>query len=191
MNLTSVLKLFPALAAIAPMSFAAASNFGHFGQNLEHAKKTHFFTWFYLEETSSTNDTRTFQPSGPKFHDLVKLHVNVRADGSFRGLTLAVKRSFIDGPNAPFARDISKSFLETAIPEGNDEIRALINQIWNSPSGSGTMIRHENSPRPELPQTPTPSYRVFTGRDQTWSMPAHPFQLKLENRDGWLRISVQ
>jgi hypothetical protein len=160
-----------AIAAIAPISFAA-SNFGNFGQNLEHAKKTHFFTWFYLEETGARGDTHTFQPSGPKFHDLVKLDVSLRPDGSFRSMTLAVKRTFLDGPRSPFANDISKSFLETAIPEGNNEVRTLISQIWNSPSGDRIVLRSENAPRPELPSTPTPAYRVFTGRDQSWSMPA-------------------
>ena len=189
MHLKSVLKLFPALAAIAPMSFAAA-NFGRFGQNLEHAKKTHFFTWFHLEETAAVDASHIFKSSGPKFHDLVKLEVNVGPDGSFRSITLAVKRSFLDGPKSPFANDISKSFLEIAIPERNDEVRALITQIWNPPSGDRIVLRHPDAPRPELPATPTRAYRVFTGRDETYSMPASPFKLSLENDDGWLSITV-
>src|SRR5260370_24374561 len=133
MNLRKLVRFFSALAALAPLSLAAAVSFGRFGESLEQAKKTHFFTWFHLEQTAAEGDTRTFQPEAPKFRELVKLRVTTNAAGEIRGMMLAVKRSFIDGPDTPFARDIAKSFLDSAAgEESNEDLKQLINQIWNS-----------------------------------------------------------
>jgi hypothetical protein len=191
MNLRKLVRFFPVLAALAPLSLAAAASFGRFGESLEQAKKTHFFTWFHLEQTASGGDTRTFQPTAPKFRELVKLRVTTNTAGEIRGMTLAVQRSFIDGPDSVFARDIAKSFLDGAAgEENNDDVKQLINQIWNSPTGGRTVIRRE-SVRPELPATPTAAYRVFTGLDLVWSAPLSQFSLMLENReDGWLYMTV-
>jgi len=52
------------------------------------------------------------------------------------------------------------------------------------------VIRYEGAPQPELPETPTPAYRVFLGQDLRWSMPGNPLRLTLDNRDGWLYITV-
>ncbi len=133
MKLRSILRLFPALAALAPLGLAAAS-FGRFGETLGQAKATHFFTWFHLEQTAADGGSSVFQPSA-KFHDLVKVAAKTRSDDSIGGMTLAVQRTFIDGVESPFARDIAKSFLQGAISEENADVKDLINQIWNSTSG--------------------------------------------------------
>jgi hypothetical protein len=191
MSFFKLVRFLPVLAALAPLSLAAAVSLGRFGESLEQAKKTHFFTWFHLEQTAAEGDSRVFQPEAPKFRELVKLRVTTNAAGEIRGMTLAVQRSFIDGPDSVFARDIAKSFLDGAAgEENNDDLKQLINQIWNSPTGGRTVIERE-SVRPELPATPTAAYRVFTGQDQTWLTALSRFFLRLENReDGWLYMRV-
>ena len=195
MNLRRLVTLFPALAALAPLGVAAAAGFGRFGATLEEAKGTHFFTWFHLEQTAMGG---CFQPSGERFHDLVKLTVNTLPNGEIRAMTLALKRSFIDGRDSTFARDIAKSFLDAAAHgEGleNSDVTDLINQIWNSPSGGRTVIIRSDAPRPNLPAQPTPAYRVFLGQGPSWWEKVADQRLTLENRtdagEGWLVIRVE
>jgi hypothetical protein len=178
MNLRRFLTLFPALAALAPLGVAATVGFGRFGATLEEAKGTHFFTWFHLEQTALGV---CFQPSGEKFHDLVKLTVNTLPNGEIRAMTLAVKRSFIDGRDSIFARDIAKSFLEAAVHgDGleNRDVTELINEIWNSPRDGRT-----------------PAYGVFLGQGPEWSEQVALQKLTLENRmesgEGWLIMRVE
>ena len=191
MNLRRLLRLVPALAALAPLGVAAAAGFGRFDATVEEAKRTHFFTWFHLEQTSAEGSKICFQPSGATFHDLVKVTVDAVANGEIRGMTLAVKRSFIDGRDSVFARDIAKSFLDAAAygdgPE-NGDVTELINQIWNSPSGRRTAIMRSDAPRPNLPAQPTAPYRVFLGQEQSWSAKCLTLENRTDGGEAWLMI---
>jgi len=190
MNLRKLLSLVPAVAALAPLSVAAAAPFGRFGGTLNDAKQTHFFTWFHMEQTAEENGTLTFQPSGPRFHDLVKLKVRT-ASGEIRGMTLTIRRSFIDGRDSAFARDITKSFLESGAHGDSPmtpDLESLLNEIWNSPNGS-TVIRADG-PRPTLPERPSAAYRVFAGREEAWSGRLGNAKVDMRNDDGWLLIGV-
>ena len=198
MNLRKLVRLFPALAALAPLGVAAPADFGRFGATLDEAKRTQFFTWFHLEQTAADGSKICFQPSGAKFHDLVKVTVDAPG-GAIRGMTVAVKRSFIDGADSKFARDIAKSFLNLAAygdgPE-NSDLTELINQIWNSPSGGRTGIIRSDAPQPKLPAQATLAYRVFLGQERSWSdKVAYLQMLTLENRtdagEGWLIMRAE
>src|SRR5258707_5752709 len=103
MNLRKLVRFFSALAALAPLSLAAAVSFGRFGESLEQAKKTHFFTWFHLEQTAVEGDARIFQPSGEKFHALVKVTVDSPAGGSIRRVALAVQPGVLVRPASGLA----------------------------------------------------------------------------------------
>lgn len=82
---------------------------------------------------------------------------------SIEAVTLRLSRSFIEGPDEPFARDIAASFLRTALPS-EDKLEAddLIRQISNDYRGSKTMMIHRDVDR-AFPQAPTPLYETFLG----------------------------
>jgi hypothetical protein len=171
-------KLLGFLPALAPLAVAAAAPFGQFGSTLDAAKQTQFFTWFHMVQTEVDGGAATFQPSGPRFHDLVKLRVNTMA-GEIRSMTLAVRRSFIDGRDSVFARDISKSFLEMT---DSDAFRSLIKEVWESRSDRG---------RKDLPEEPSAAYRVFLGEEAAWSGTFGPgSKIDVKNDGEWLLIGV-
>jgi hypothetical protein len=142
-------------------------NFGHFGKSLEEARKTEFFTFFNLVESGRDDhggyQTIRFQPSGPKFHDLVTVTFETNA-GNISAATLHLSRSFIDGPDEAFARDIAASFLDAALnDEGFSFPGALIAQIRNDYRGKRTVIVNRDADR-TVPQPPAPAYLVFLGQ---------------------------
>ena len=178
-----------ALAAFLPGLAMAAKvttvyNFGHFGRSLEDAKKTEFFTFFNLVETGHDDhggyQTMRFQPSGPKFHDLVTVTFETTA-GNISAATLHVSRSFIDGPDEAFARDIAASFLDAALyDEGFSLPGNLIAQIRNDYRGKRTVIVNRDADR-SVPQPLTPAYRVFLGESVQESLPLKHMDLTLMN----------
>ncbi len=177
----------PFLAAFAPFSHAAG--FGRFGTMLDQAKQTSFFKWFHLEQTSADGDVLCFQPSGPKFHDQVKLLVKT-SPASIQTMTLLLQRRFIDGSESPFARDIAKSFLDTGLSEPEREpVRDLYNEIAPSP-GSGQIIVGSGAPHPKLPSMPTLAYQTFLGYRLSWNQNLRKASLTLENQADWLAISI-
>jgi hypothetical protein len=161
-----------ALAALLPCLAMAAKlttiyNFGHFGQTMAEAKKTEFFTFFNLAETGRDEhggyETIRFQPSGPQFHDLVTLTFETAGE-RIQAATLHLSRSFIDGPDEAFARDIAASFLDAALyDEGFLFPGDLIAQIRNDYRGKRTVIVNRDSGR-TVPQPPTPAYLAFLGQ---------------------------
>ena len=165
-----LIKFIPFLAALAPLTHAAA--FGRFGTSLDQAKQTSFFTWFHLEQTSADAGVRCFQPSGAKFHDKVKVLVKTNAAG-LQTMTLMLQRSFIDGRESPFARDIAKSFLDNGLSEPElDQVRDLYNSIAAFPAGSNVIVGAD-APRPKLPSTPTLAYQAFEGQRTSYSQKLH------------------
>jgi hypothetical protein len=133
---------------------------------VEEARQTGFFLWFHLEETARHQNgpgtVLRFQPSGDKFHDLASVWFET-ANGAITAVTLRLARSFIDGPDEAFARDMASAFLRNALPE-EDRAQAydLIEQIANDYRGARPLIVHANAVR-GVPQPFTPAYRVFLG----------------------------
>jgi hypothetical protein len=178
-----------ALAAFLPCLAMATMvmkvyNFGQFGQSLAEAKKTEFFTFFHLVETGREDhgsyETIRCQPSGPKFHDLVTLTFETAA-GHIKAATLHLSRSFIDGPDEAFARDIAASFLDAALyNEGFSSPGDLIAQIRNDYRGKRTVVVNRDSGR-TVPQPLTPAYLVFLGQSVQESVSLKHMDLTLMN----------
>lgn len=161
-----------ALAALLPGLAMATKlmtiyEFGHFGASMDEAKTTEFFTFFHLVETGREShggyETVRFQPSGPKFHDLVTLAVET-AGGHIQAATLHLSRTFIDGPEEVFARDIAASFLNSVLSnEGVFGKQDPIAQIRNDYRGKRTVIVNGDADR-TVPQPLTAEYLVFLGQ---------------------------
>jgi hypothetical protein len=159
-------------------------NFGRLGETVEDARRTEMFTWFHLVETGREQHGYgvivRFQPSGPKFHDVAMVSLEVES-GGIKAATLRLSRAFIDGPDEAFARDIAVSFLGNALTT-EDRSRAdhLIRQIANDYRGQRPLIVHGSADR-EVPQPLTPAYEVFLGHGVDASWPLAHMDLHLIN----------
>ena len=191
-----------ALAALLPGLGMATKlitiyNFGRFGQSLDEAKKTDLFTFFHLVETGREShgsyETVRFQPSGPHFHDLVTLAVET-ASGHIQAAALHLSRSFIDGPEEVFARDMAASFLDSVLSnEGVLGKQDLIAQIRDGYSGKRPVVVNRDADR-KVPQPLTPEYLVFLGQSVQESASLKHMDLSLMNTNaggGQLLIRVE
>ena len=157
--------LLPALAMATKVT--TVHKFGAFGDSIENAEKTDFFTFFHLVETGRAEtggcETIRFQPSGPQFHDLVTLNVEI-VSGHIGAATLHLKRSFIDSHDEAFARDIAASFLDHALADETAvEARNLIGQIRKDYRGEVMVISGPGADR-KVPLPITPEYMAFLGQ---------------------------
>lgn len=168
-------------------AYLGATSFGGFGDKLDQARKTDFFTWFNLEQTGEERTAQatvtTFKPSGEKFRDLVTFKVTTGQNGGIAGMELILSRAFVDSPqDGIFARDIAKSLLNTAFADGADEdIKALAGQIEYLGTSTSPIIQHASRKPPKLPSQPTPGYRTYLGQQQSYEHAAAGKTLRLEN----------
>lgn len=144
-------------------AYLEAAPFGGFGDSLDQAKKTDFFTWFHLtqvaqEEVAGAKVT-SFKPSGEKFRELVTFKVTTAQNGSITVMEVILARAFVDSPqDGIFARDIAKSLLRTAFADGSDqEIKALTDQIEYLGTSTSLIIQHESRKPPNFRPRPPPA----------------------------------
>jgi len=183
MNLRKLL-----MAAPLSMALAAAGAFGGFGNTVDEGEKTHFFQWFHLEKTKTDSGVQTYQPTSERFHDKVKVEIKAAASGRIESMKLTLDRAFIDGSEAPFARDIAKSFLETI--DDRAALGGLINEIFYRRSGTATVIRSSGS-EPKLPAEPSLPYGVFSGELKRYEIKlASGKMVRLDSRGGLFSISI-
>ncbi len=149
------------------LGFGRARRRGFFGSRLEEAGRSEFFRWFSFAEVGAAKDEGgntiiSFRPEGEKFHDLVKLEAALDEKNRIISLSLRLLKSFVDhNRDGIFARDISKSFLRSALPQtAGGSITALADEIeW----------RHDfsviaRSSQPELPPQPSAGFLAYLGR---------------------------
>lgn len=131
-----------------------------------------FFTWFHFAEVSrdiiSTNLAGfTFQPEGPKFHDLVKLYLvtdNMSQCICFARLSIA--RDFIDNhQDGPFARDVAKSFLEQfPASKSQEQLDGLVKEVFSISPFAGQSVTTDDDPfQLDQPLIESSEYLVFLG----------------------------
>jgi hypothetical protein len=139
---------------------------------LNEAKSTPFFSNFHFEQVSSTNGVVTFQPSLDRYRDQVRILASIDDSGYLENIKFEIKRSFIDGAQSAYARQIVKSYLKQVVTA--DELDGLIREI----AGARFAARR------------SAGYEVFLGKKI-------PFEthlgtgtlLTMENEDsGWLMI---
>ncbi len=191
------------ISMILPVLLAAAAPpepFGGLGKTLENAKKTDFFLFFHLEQTSESpakdGNVIVFQPSGPKFHDLTRVLMAVDSKGMIRGAELDLNRSYVDSPtDGIYARDIAKSFLQAAVdPQDRERVESLIVEIDQLIGTDRPVIAHPDSVRtPSGP--PSVGYRVYLGQENLFELSlSHGQTLRMENpptKPPVLRISIR
>ncbi len=195
-------NILPVLfSAILPMLLAGAAPgpFGGFGITLDSAKKTDFFTFFHLEQTgeSPAKDGKTimFQPSGEKFRSLVHVYMTVDSKAQIQGAELDLSRAFVDSASdGIFARDIAKSFLQTAIdPEDTDKVDNLIKEVGQPMGTDRPVIAHPDAVQKPA-GAPSKGYRVYLGQEDVFELQlTHGRTLKMDNpasKPPMLKISI-
>ena len=176
--------LFVALCAVLISSPEASANLG---DRFEEVKKTDFFIFFNLVEVGKTsdpqqNDVIAFRPRGAKFRELTLVHVKVDKTGLILEMTLTLGRAFLNHEaDGLFARDMTKSFLLSAVPVSDlRAINDLVNEI-QFPRESNAMQMIHKKPPPELPAKPTPGYLVYLGKGNRHEERLSQGILRLEN----------
>lgn len=186
-NLLPVLffAIFPVMLAGGP-----PGALGGFGSTLDSAKKTDFFTFFHLEQTEETptKDGKTilFQPSGEKFRSVVHVYMTVDSKAQIQGAELDLSRAFVDSTSdGIFARDIAKSFLQTAVDQKDlESVDSLIKEIGQLLGTDRPVIASpDGAQKPGGP--PSKGYRVYLGQEDVFELQLpHGQTLRMENPAG-------
>ena len=188
-RLLCLLVAVSALAAPAPRAMAVDPLQGFLGRPLAAATESGFFKWFSLAEVASAAGADggrmlSYRPSGPRFHRLVLVELTLSAGGDIRRMDLVLLRSFIASlADAPFARDIAKSFLH-AVPGAADEAALLpiANEIeYRRAPAEGTVIVGPGYHPPPLPKTPSVAYETYIGRNQDFAATLRRARLEMRN----------
>lgn len=156
------------------LAFLVAPNaFGQIGRRLTDLKTTDFFTFFHLKQveskvTSEQARVIIFQTMGG-FRELVRVVVTTDDTDRIFGMTLLLKRSFLDHPTSGiFARDLAKGLLLTAIPRADQgAVAELVNDI-RSPTNTASISL-------------SPAYLTFLGRRKSHVEPLSQSTVLLEN----------
>jgi hypothetical protein len=157
-----------------------------------------FFTWFHLVPSEAKRELgegrcwHGFRPEGARFNALVTLNLETDAASLIERATLCLDRGFIERPaDAPFARDIAKSFFNWALSADDRRLAApLIDEIGDLRRGPGTVIQHTSVPQPELPRFPSPGYRCFLGHEGAFDQDLGQTALRLVNLN-WQRRPLE
>ncbi len=174
--------------AMATSAEASEPNEGFLGRPLAEVLHSAFFNWFHLVETGSVAAAGggriiSYKPSGARFQKLTALEVTVDTAGTVGRMDLWLLRSFVDNSrDAPFARDIAKSFLNDAPPAGDAAALAtLAAEVEYRLSSSETVIVGPSYRKPELPAEPSPGYRTYSGARASHMQELRHSKLELAN----------
>ena len=179
------------------------------GSTLADAKASGFFQWFHLVavgdssmirdgETDAPGDERhRFRPSGPRFHPLVELELGVLGSGRITTACLQIDRAFIaNAAIRPFARDITKSFLQWILPaDAGIALESDIDAIGRFCDGESVVIVASSAARRSWPtgwfkrRSNLPA--VFMERAVRAERLVGKTSIVFENKgNAWLQISV-
>ena len=168
-------------------AYLGATSFGGFGDKLDQARKTDFFTWFNLEQTGEERVAQatvtTFKPSGDKFRDLVTFKVTTGQNGGIAGLELILSRaSWIAPKRASLPGTSPRACCVLPLPTiliRRSRISPVKSSI-SAPPLLPSFNMHSRKP-PKLPSQPTPGYRTYLGQQQSYEHAAAGKTLTLAN----------
>ncbi len=151
-------------------------------------RQCHFFAWFHLEPAGEPVPApggawHCFRPEGPAFHALAEVAVRVDREGAIAAAVLGLDRTFIDGRNGAFARDIARSFLAWLLePAARQRALPLIANIESLRALAAPVLVRGRLPEP--PADTTGAYAVFTGERARATVPLNTAELTLANVAG-------
>ena len=157
-------------------------------------QESDFFAWFHLEaDGAPTVDgddlSHRFRPAGDSFAALVAIEVVTDAIDGMRSARLSLDRSFVNGHENAFARDITKSFLAWILDEAaRERAQPLIARIADLSKANGAVITAETPPPPA--DDASDAYAVFTGDGDAAFLDCGSATLTLTNAGGRLTIEA-
>ena len=152
--------------------------------DLTGARAAWFFQWFHLvpltEERPGAGALIRFVPEGGAFRAKLVLDVAVDEQDQITAISLGLSRAFIESPeDASYARDITQSFLRTAVPLPADDARTLAEEISDASL---------------LGEPASEGYEAYLGERPEARLTAPGWSIALRNlvigREPWLIISV-
>jgi hypothetical protein len=148
--------------------------FGNFGSTLAEAKRSEFFVFFHLEESTKSNQgeltSRTYRPSSDQFQNLVSIQMVTDSKERLQSVALVIQRAFIDHNEiSTFAADITKSFLVAAVNEPDIEMvgEAALQIRRYHPAGSRMVVmsvKGRGATGPLAPGEGEPEYLTYAGK---------------------------
>jgi hypothetical protein len=175
------------------------------GRKLTDSINHEFFRWFHLVRYEAPRDLADgatwhgFRPEGAKFRALVTVNLETDRAGCIADAKLCLDRAFIEhAKDAPFARDITTSYLRWILPEAAQrEVGGFLQELGDL---GPNVIRFKGAPTPVAKTEPGPLHRVYLGRDKDAAVEFGEGVLRLTNlqaRDGprdpqhdwiWIRV---
>ena len=175
------------------------------GRALTKAVDHEFFRWFHLVRYEASRDLADgatwhgFRPDGEKFRALVTVNLETDRAGCIADAKLCLDRAFIEhAKDAPFARDITASYLRWILPESAQrEVGGFLQELGDL---GPNVIRFKGAPTPVAAAEPSALHRVYLGRDKDAAVELGEGVLRLTNlqaRDGprdpqhdwiWIRV---
>jgi hypothetical protein len=115
--------------------------FGSFGDSLDEAVRTEFFSWFGLIEDgrgacADGSVGVRYKPAGDKHHQFITGRISVRDEGAMDRVALEVHAAFIDhARDWPHARDITGSFIGAGLANQSDaaQVKELLRDLRDRP----------------------------------------------------------
>lgn len=131
-----------------------------------------FFGWFHLRQSHTAAAAAggrwvCFRPEGDEMRPMTEVGVHTEVDGCARTFRLCLDRRFIDGRTAPFARDITKSFLRWAGPRPPGSQLALVIAHMEAPAfglQGGTVLFGDGTPAAPKQEDGTGFLAAYLGR---------------------------
>ena len=162
------------------------------GRALTKAVDHEFFRWFHLVRYEAARDLADgatwhgFRPEGAKFRELVTVNLETDRAGCIADAKLCLDRAFIEhAKDAPFARDITASYLRWILPEAAQrEVGGFLQELGDL---GPNVIRFKGAPAPVAAAEPSALQRVYMGRDRDAAVELGDIVLRLTNlqaRDG-------
>jgi hypothetical protein len=156
------------------------------GRALTKAVDQEFFRWFHLTRYEAPRDLADgatwhgFRPEGAKFRELVTVNLETDRTGCIADAKLCLDRAFVEhAKDAPFARDITASFLRWILPEAAQrEVGGFLQELGDL---GPNVIRFKGAPAPVAAAAPSALQRVYLGRDKDAAIEIGDIALRLTN----------
>lgn len=156
-------------------------------------EKSEFFTFFHLAKSDEDGGPpaktggrlAVYRPTAPKFHDLVKLVMEIGPNDSVVARKLFISRAFIeDRAVGALAADIVRSHALAAVAaEDRGTVREFVDELFERVPRT-IPIPGAMQANARVPRLPSPAFRVYRGLGQRSRRLLHYGEFVVANQSG-------